>query len=154
MFMKFRRLAIGGLIAALYAVLTVTLAPFSYGPVQFRVSEGLTLLPFFLPEAVPGLFLGCVIANFFGGYGMVDMAVGSAATLLAAFLSRRMPTLFLAALPPVLVNMVMIGAMLHFLVGVPFLATSFYVALGEAGACFLAGLPLMRALERQGILKR
>ena len=102
--MKLKTLASGAMIAALYAVLTVAMAPISYGPVQLRVSEALTLLPFYRPEAVLGLFAGCVVANFFGGYGLVDMIVGSCATLIAALLTRRAPNLWLAALPPVLSN--------------------------------------------------
>lgn len=152
--MKLRTLALGGMVAALYAALTVLLAPLSYGPVQLRFSEGLTLLPYFLPEAVPGLAVGCLIANLFGGYGAVDVIVGTGATLLAALLTRRMPRLWMAALPPVLVNMLLIGGMLHVLVGTPLAATCLYVGLGEAGACFLIGLPLMRSLERRGILRR
>lgn len=152
--MKLRNLALGGMVAALYAALTVLLAPLSYGPVQLRFSEGLTLLPYFLPEAVPGLAAGCLIANLFGGYGAVDVIVGTGATLLAALLTRRMPRLWMAALPPVLVNMLLIGGMLHVLVGTPLAATCLYVGLGEAGACFLIGLPLMRSLERRGILRR
>ena len=97
--MKLRTLALGGMVAALYAALTVLLAPLSYGPVQLRFSEGLTLLPYFLPEAVPGLAAGCLIANLFGGYGAVDVVVGTGATLLAGVLSRRMPCLWMAALP-------------------------------------------------------
>lgn len=152
--MKLRTLALGGMVAALYAALTVLLAPLSYGPVQLRFSEGLTLLPYFLPEAVPGLVAGCLIANLFGGYGAVDVVVGTGATLLAGVLTRRMPCLWMAALPPVLVNMLLIGGMLHVLVGTPLAATCLYVGLGEAGACFLIGLPLMRSLERRGILRR
>lgn len=152
--MKFRTIASGGMIAALYAVLTVSLAPLSYGPVQFRLSEGLTLLPYFLPEAVPGLAVGCLVANLFGGYGALDVIVGTGATLLAAVLSRRMPTLWLAGLPPVLVNMLMIGGMLHILLETPLLPTCLYVGLGQAGACYLVGLPLMRALEERRILRR
>ena len=152
--MKPNSLASGAMIAALYAALTVALAPISYGPVQFRVSEALTLLPWYLPEAVPGLFVGCVVANFFGGYGVVDMVFGSLATLIGALLTRKAPRLWLAALPPVVSNMLIIGAMLHFLINVPLAATAIYVGLGEAGACFLLGLPLMRFLERQGILTR
>lgn len=142
------------MIAALYAALTLVLAPISYGPIQFRVSEALTLLPWYLPEAVPGLFVGCAIANFFGECGLVDMVVGSLATLIAALLSRRAPRLWLAALSPVLMNMVFIGVMLHYLIDVPLVATCLYVGLGEAGACFLLGIPLMRALEHRGLLSR
>ena len=152
--MKPKTLASSAMIAALYAVLTVAMAPISYGPVQFRVSEALTLLPWYLPEAVPGLFIGCVVANFFGGYGVVDMVFGSLATLIGALLTRRAPRLWVGAVPPVVSNMLIIGAMLHFLIGVPLIATALYVGLGEAGACFLVGIPVMKLLERRGILAR
>ena len=75
------------LIAALYTGLTFVLAPISFGPVQFRVSEALTLLPFCLPEAVPGLFIGCLISNMLGGFGIIDIVLGSAATLAAAWIT-------------------------------------------------------------------
>ncbi len=150
--MKLSALSTGAMIAAFYAVLTVALAPISYGPVQFRVSEVLTLLAWYLPEAVPGLFIGCVLANFYGGYGVADMVFGSLATLLGALLTRRAPKLWLAAIPPVVSNMVIVGAMLHFIADVPLAATAFYVGLGEAGACFLVGIPVMKLLERRGIL--
>ena len=121
---------------------------------QFRVSEALTLLPFYLPEAIPGLFAGCVFANFFGGYGLPDMVFGSLATLIAAVLSRKSGNIWLAALWPVVSNMLIIGVMLHILVEVPLLAACLYVGLGEAGACYVVGVPLMKILEVRKILSR
>ena len=150
---KIKSLAVSGIIAALYATLTIVLTPLSYGPVQFRISEALTLLPFYIPEAVWGLFVGCVVANFFGN-GFWDVVVGGAATFVAGYLSRRMPWLWLASGPPVLVNMALIGPMLHMLLGVPLWITIFSVGLGQLGACCVVGLPLMKALEKRGILKR
>ena len=152
MSVKTRALASGAMIAALYAVLTVVMAPLSYGPVQCRVAEALTLLPLYLPEAVPGLFVGCLVANAFGGYGLIDLTVGSCATLLAAALTQRAPNLWLGALSPVLVNAIVVGSMLHLVAQAPLGLTVLYVGVGEAGACFLVGIPLMRALMRQGIL--
>ena len=153
--MKIRNLALGGMIAALYAGVTVVLAPISYGPVQFRVAEALTLLPFYIPEAVPGLFVGCLAANAFSSYGMLDMVAGSLATLTAACLTRRMPKLWLAALPPVLVNMVVIGTMLHFVADfpLPLYSTIFYVGIGQTGACAI-GIPLMKTLEKLKLVRR
>ena len=151
--MNLKRLTTGGMIAALYAVLTVALEPISYGAVQFRVAEALTLLPFYLPEAIPGLFAGCLAANLYGGNGPLDVILGSAATLAAAFLSHRMPHLWLAALPPVLINMVVIGTLLSWLYSLPLWLTILQVGAGQTGACFLAGIPLMKALEKRGILK-
>ena len=130
------------------------LAPISYGPVQFRVSEALTLLPFYMPEAIPGLFIGCVFSNFYGGFGLPDMVFGGLATLIAAILTRRSPNIFVGALWPVVSNMIIIGVMLHILIEEPLIATCIYVGLGEMGACYLLGVPLMKLLERKNILCR
>lgn len=73
------------IIAALYAVLTVAIAPLSYGPVQLRFSECLTVLPLFFPEAIVGLTLGCFFSNLFGN-GLLDIIFGTFATLLASIL--------------------------------------------------------------------
>ena len=136
----------------MYAALTILLAPISYGPVQCRVSEALTLLPFYLPEAVPGLFIGCIFANFIGGYGLPDIVFGSLATLIAAFLTLKSKNIFIAALWPVLSNMIIIGTMLHYLIEAPLVMTCIYVALGEAVSCYIVGVPLMKLLERKNIL--
>ena len=88
----------GAAIAAIYAALTLALAPISYGAVQVRVSEALTVLPFFMPHsAVPGLFLGCLLANFLGGAGIWDVIFGSAATLVAAMITARCRSRMLSA---------------------------------------------------------
>lgn len=76
-----------GLIGALYAVLTWGLGEFAYGPFQIRPAEGLTVLAVFYAEAVPGLYVGCMLANLFSGYGAYDIFLGSLATLAAAGLS-------------------------------------------------------------------
>ena len=148
------KLARGALIAALYAALTILLAPISYGPVQCRVSEAFTLLPFYLPEAVPGLFIGCIFANFIGGYGLPDMVFGSLATLIAAFLTLKSGNIFVAALWPVLSNMIIIGTMLHYLIQAPLVMTCIYVALGELISCYVIGVPFMKLLERKNIIAK
>ena len=79
-----RSLCVSAIIAALYAALTLLLAPLSYGPVQLRVSEALTLLPVLLPQSIPGLFVGCMLANLMGACPWQDIVFGSLATLLAA----------------------------------------------------------------------
>ena len=73
-------------IAAIYVVLTIIFAPFSFGEVQVRISEALTILPFFTPAAIPGLFVGCIIANLFGGAIPADIIFGSIATLLLSLI--------------------------------------------------------------------
>ncbi|MCL2768075.1 MAG: QueT transporter family protein [Synergistaceae bacterium] len=151
---KVRDVAYGGVIAALYASITILFAPISFGEIQLRVSEALTLLPFYMPAAVPALFVGCIIANFIGGHGLWDVVFGSGATLFAAWLSSRMPNLWLAAIPPVIVNMFVIGALLHFVLEIPFLITAVWIGFGQAAACFAIGVPLMKLLEKYSILKK
>lgn len=147
--MGVRKVALAGVIAGAYIAVTLLFAPLSYGMVQIRISEALTLLPFLFPEAIPGLFAGCLLANFAGGFGLADVIFGSAATLAAAVLTARMPTVFLAALPPVLINMVVVGGYLSVLLEVPLLLSMLYVGAGESVACFLLGIPLVLMLQRR-----
>ena len=148
--MKAKYLIHGALIAAVYAALTIALAPISYGPMQVRISEALTVLPVFTPAAVPGLFIGCFISNMVGPYGAVDMICGSAATLIAAVLTYKLKDrTWLAPLPPVILNGVIIGGMLHYAYCVPNLAACMaWVALGEAAACYALGVPLIKLLGK------
>ena len=111
-------------------------------------------MPFYIPEAVPGLLAGCIFSNFFGGYGLTDIIFGSLATLIAAVLTRKSKNIYIAALWPVLSNALIIGIMLHVLIDVPLIATCIYVGLGEAGACYIIGVSLMKILERQGIISK
>ena len=145
---KTRFLVHAALLAAIYVVLTVAFAPISYGPVQVRISEMLTVLPFFTPAAIPGLFVGAMIANAYGGLGIIDVVVGSSATLVAALLTFRMKRKFLAPLPPVLVNAIVIGAMLSYLFQLPLIPTMIYVGLGQLVACYGLGYPFMLAIEK------
>ena len=91
-----RALTRAGMIAALYIVLTMIFQPISFGPVQFRISEALTILPALTVDAVPGLFIGCVLANLLGHGVWFDVLFGSLATLIAAIFAykwRRLPPL-------------------------------------------------------------
>lgn len=147
-------LVLSAAIAAVYAVLTYVLAPISYGAVQFRVAEALTLLPILLPQAIPGLFVGCLLANLLGGYGAADIIFGSLATLIAALLTYRLrKNRYVAALPPVVVNAVIVGIMLHVVAGFELWSTMGYVALGQAGAVYILGLPLLKAIEKIDLSK-
>ena len=145
-----RSLCVSAVIAALYAALTLLLAPFSYGSIQLRVSEALTLLPMVLPQAIPGLFVGCLIANLYTGM-LTDIIFGSLATLLAAvgtYLLRKKP--ILAAACPVVSNGVIVGLVLALTGNYPIAATMGYVAIGEVGAV-LIGFVLLSALKRTKI---
>lgn len=157
----------GAVIAALYTVLTLlaVMANLAYGPVQFRFSEALTILPVFTPAAIPGLTLGCLISNMWSGYGMADMIFGTAATLLAAVATRMVRNIrfrnipYLAPLPPVLLNGLIVGLEITILSPegfnwVGFLSAALSVAAGELVICYVLGLPLAAALENIGAAKR
>lgn len=152
------RLARSGMIGAAYAVMAIFGSVFgiTYGPIQFRFSEALCLLPFLFPEAVGGLFVGCLIANIFSPYGLLDIVVGSLATLLAAWLTSRCRSRYLAALPPVVVNAVLVGGLLTFEqtgFTAAFMPAFWYnscsLAVSEAVVCYGLGLLLLKALEKR-----
>lgn len=147
-----RSIVTGALIAAAYAALTLLFAPISYGLTQFRISEALTILPYFTPAAVPGLFVGCLLANLLGGNGPWDVVLGSLATLLAAFAThklRKAPAIW-APLPPVVVNALVVGPMLHYLFA---LGASVWICIasvfvGQAVVCYGLGLPVLLAIRK------
>ena len=150
-----RDLTIAAVIAALYAALTVVFAPISYGAVQFRIAEALTLLPALFPQAIPGLAVGCLVANLVGGYGIWDVVFGTLATLVAAVLTYRFrKNVWIAAAPPVLVNAVVIGLLLHFVLKLPLLATVATVGLGQLAVVYILGVPLIFALSRVPALRQ
>ena len=149
-----RSLCISAVIAALYAALTLLLAPISYGPLQCRVSEALTLLPVLLPEAIPGLMVGCLISNLIGSATPWDIVFGTLATLIAAVLTyllrgktvTKWQLPLLSALMPVLSNGIIVGLVLSLTLNLPLVATMIEVAVGEAVACAL-GVLLVCALK-------
>ncbi len=138
-------------IAAIYVVLTLIFAPLSYGEIQVRVSEALTILPFFTPAAVPGLFIGCLIANIFGGAILPDIIFGSIATLLGAagsYLVRN--NKYLVPLPPIISNMIIVPLVLRFayMVPLPVPLMMLTVGIGEVISCGVLGMILLIALEK------
>ncbi|WP_347562037.1 QueT transporter family protein [Ruminococcus sp. AM42-11] len=104
------------LIAAVYVVLTLVFAPFSYGEIQVRISEALTILPFFTPAAIPGLFVGCILANLLGGAIPLDIAFGSIATLIGAVFTYKLrnSNKWLAPVPPIVANAVLVPFVLRY----------------------------------------
>ena len=149
-----RSLCLSAVIAALYAALTLLLAPISYGDWQCRLSEALTMLPMLMPQAVPGLFVGCILANLLGpSAGIFDIVFGSLATLIAAlgtwyFRKNK----WLAAACPVIANGVIVGLVLSLSFNLPFPLTALQVAAGEAVAVAV-GLVLVSALKRVDLTK-
>ena len=140
------------MIAAVYVVLTYVFAPFSFGEIQVRISEALTILPLFTPAAVPGVFVGCLIANIIGGGILPDIIFGSLATLIGAVLTYRLRehTPLLAPLPPIAANTVIVPFVLFYGYGVnlpiPFMMLT--VGIGEVLSCGVLGLLLFSALKR------
>ena len=151
-----RRLVRGALIAAIYAVLCIVLQPISFSEIQFRVSEALTVLPILMPEAIPGLTLGCFLSNLIGSPYALDWIMGTLATLIAALWTARVPKRWMAPIPPVLCNMVIVGAEIAWFetngFGSAFFAAwawnGLTVGIGEAAACGLVGTLLLRVLPR------
>lgn len=146
-----RSLCLSAVIAALYAALTMALPALSYGAIQCRLSEALTLLPLMLPQAIPGLFVGCIVANLLSPVGLMDVVFGSLATLLAAvgvYALRRRP--LLAALCPVVANGLIVGLIISLQANLPLALTMLEVAAGEVIVVAL-GLALMQALRHTGL---
>lgn len=148
-----RSLCLSAIIAALYAVLTMFLPALSYGAWQCRVSEAMTLLPMVLPQAIPGLFVGCLVANLLSPVGVLDIVFGSLATLLAAvgtYALRKKP--LLAAACPVAANGIIVGATLSYVYALPLWLTMLQVAAGEVLAV-LIGFVLLQALKKVDLSK-
>src|SRR6056297_3836355 len=108
------------LIAGLYVIITYILSPVSFGPLQFRAAEALTVLPILFPEAIPALFLGVLLANIIGGLGLVDIIGGSLVTLLAAYVTYKNRDNIIAYLSPIIFNAFLISIYLHILFDLPY----------------------------------
>ncbi len=139
-------------IAALYVVLTFLANAFGLAnyAVQLRFSEALTILPFFTPAAIPGLFVGCLLANIFTGAALPDIIFGSLATLIAALGTWKLRNhKWLAPLPPIIANAVIIPPVLLFAYSIKPLWFSFLtVTLGEILSCGVLGMLLLFALQK------
>ena len=150
---KTRQLTLGAMIAAAYVVLTLLINSFGLanGVIQVRVSEALTILPYFTPAAIPGLFVGCIVANTLTGCALWDIVLGSLATLLGAvgtYLLRKYK--WLAPLPPILANTIIVPFVLSYVYN--FEGSIWYfmvtVGIGEVISCGIFGMILLLALEK------
>lgn len=142
----------GGIIAALYVVLTLISNAFGLanGAIQVRISEALTILPVFTPAAIPGLFAGCILSNTFTGAILPDIIFGSIATLIGAFGTRalRHTKSFLQPLPPILANTIIIPFILKYAYKLdgtlPYMMLTLFI--GELISCGVLGLILHKLL--------
>ena len=150
-----RELTFAAMLGGAYAALTMLLPIPQYAGVQFRLAEALTLLPFLIPAATPGLFVGCFIANILSPYGLLDIIAGSAATLLACLWTQRMKNRRLAAIPPVVCNAVIVGGVIAFAMTgfgpgfwVAYAINALSVGLGEFVVCYVLGDLLLDAVVK------
>lgn len=144
-------LTYAAVIAAIYVVLTTVFAPLSFGPIQFRISEALCILPFFTPAAVPGVFVGCLLSNLLCGAAPLDVVFGSLATLIGAVGSCMLrDKKWLVCVPPILSNTIIIPWVLRYAYGstdlIPFAMVT--VGIGEILAIGVLGNILLVTLER------
>ena len=151
-----RQIALNGLVAGLYAAVTILTASFAYGNIQFRLAEALCLLVALEPTLTVGLTLGCLIANLFSTVSALD----TAATLLACLLTRYIKNTWLLPLPTVLCNMLLVGAMLsavympagEFWKGLAIFGAE--VGAGEAAVLYILGVPLYRFIRKTGLMDK
>lgn len=152
-----KKLVKTAVIAAIYTILTVILAPISYGPVQFRISEILVLLAVIDPFYIVGLTVGCLVANIFGGYGPMDIVFGTIATFLSVtgvyltgkYVRNKKISLVLASLWPTIFNGLIIGWMLNIVAGLPMVLSMIQVGIGEFVVVTLVGVPVFRLIENK-----
>lgn len=144
------------MIAAIYVVLVIIFNYWSFGPIQFRIAEALTVLPYFTPAAIPGLCIGCFIANFIGGSILADMVLGSIATFIGAVGSRILGKMkskvakWLVPIPPIVANALIVPYVLKYGYGaaeaIPFMMLT--VGIGEVIVCGICGMILLFILEK------
>lgn len=162
-----RRLVRCAVIAAVYVVVCLVLAPFSYGAVQVRVAEALCLLPVFGAEYIVGVTLGCFLANLLGSTVVVDVVFGTLATLLACLVTYKLRDIRVkglaipASLPPVAFNMIIVGAFeitFFFSDSAPTAAMAAFnavtVGIGEVISCTILGVALVKLIETNASLKK
>lgn len=151
------------IIAAIYVAITLIFAPISYGQVQFRISEVLTLFAFIDPLFIPGLTIGCALANLGSPLGPIDVIIGTLATLISLLfialirkkLGFNIKSLIIASLGPVIFNGVIVGWELYYLFNVPYLITAFYVALGEFVVVTIGGTIIMsRVVKNKKLIEK
>lgn len=155
--MNTKRLVLSAAVAAVYTVMSYfgNIFGLTYGPVQCRFAEALCVLPFFFPETVWGLFIGCILTNLMSAYGPIDIIFGSLATLAAGLITARVKKWWLAPLPAVIANGLVVGAVIAWMEAgatsafwTAFAYNGLTVAAGEAIACYVLGTIVLRAVPK------
>ncbi len=149
------------MIAAIYAVLTLAVAPISFGQVQLRISEAMIMFASLTPAAIPGLTIGCILSNLASPYGIIDIILGSTATLLAALFAystrkiqiKNLP--WLSPLGAVIFNAFLVSLSIKIVSGseVLYLLTALQIGAGQVLACYGLGIPLWFILRKTNLMK-
>lgn len=150
-----KKLVTTALVASIYATLTLALGAISYGPVQFRISEIMVLLPFIKKDYIWGLTIGCFLANIIGPYGVPDIIFGTIATFFSVYavyltstiMNGKKFALLVASVWPTVINAIIIGIMLNIFFGVPFVLAVMQVGFGQFVVITILGVPLYKSLE-------
>lgn len=139
------------IIASIYLVLIYIFSPISFGPLQVRIAEALTVLPYFTPAAIPGVTIGCFLSNLLTGQDVLDLIFGSLATLIGAIGSYKLRNnKFLVPIPPILSNTIIIPWVIKFAYAeaTPIPLMMLTVGLGEVLSIGILGMILLLALEK------
>lgn len=148
-----KTVAMNAMIAAVYAALTIAIAPIAYGGIQMRISEIMVFLAFYNKKYIPGLVIGCFLANMASPMGAWDMIFGTSATLLACVSMYKLKNLYLGALAGGIINGLIIGAELYFALELPFMINACYVFIGEF-AVLVVGAILFQLLSHNETLMK
>lgn len=154
-----RKLCVCAVVAALYAAITIATAPFSYGLVQFRLSEALVVLCAVEPALWLGITLGCFLANLFSTVTVLDLVIGTLATAVACLWTARCKKSWLIPLPNILSNALLVGGMLAVVLFPNQLPTGFALAalqvgFGESVVMYALGMPLLIFARRTGFVEK
>ena len=154
-----RQIALNGVIAGLYAAITILTASFAYGNIKFRIADALCVLVALDPSLTIGLTLGCLIANIFSTVSALDIVIGTAGTLLGCLLAAKVRKDWLVPVPVILANAVLVGAMLAYVLTPGALLQGFLinggeVLLGEAVVLYAFGVPLLLFFRKSGLMDR
>jgi uncharacterized membrane protein len=153
--MNTKYLTKASLIAGIYLILILIQIPMgnlTFGPVQLRIAEGLTLLPLVETAAIPGLFVGCLVANLilapYSAFGLVDIIGGSLVTLLAAYLTSKMPNKIIGAIPPIVLNGFIVSIWVSYFTKIPYLYTVLGIIAGEIGSVAIFGTLILSVYSK------
>ncbi|WP_335673712.1 QueT transporter family protein [Erysipelatoclostridium sp. AM42-17] len=140
-------LLLNAMIAAIYAVLTLMLSPISYGEIQCRISEVIVFLAFYNKKYIPGLTVGCIIANLFSPLGMVDICFGTLSTIIVCIAMYKSKNHYVAAALGAIITGIIVGSELAYVYSIPFVINAIYVAIGEAIILFISAF-IFKGLEK------